>query len=125
VTDPLTPFDPALVARVAAEHGFDAGVLAALVRRHHEYAARVPGIDELVFEWRRTFAYDPLVARTDDAYYLVVDSNIWTEFATQMRLDDNEIAALRALHNRQARRHAAGREEPAVFGDRAPLLLAR
>lgn len=124
MTDPLVPFDPALVERVAEEHGVDPAALAALVERHHAYAARVPGIDELVFEWRRAFPYDPVVARTADAYHLAVDASVWTEFATQLGLDDEELAALRALHDRQARARADD-DEPTAFGGRAPMVLAR
>lgn len=125
MTDPLAPFDPALLGRVAADHGLEPAALAALVERHHDYAARVPGIDELVFEWRRAFPYEPLVARTADAYHLAVEPSVWVEFAAQLELEDGELAALRALHGEQGRSRAAERGDSDVFGERVPLLLAR
>lgn len=123
--DPLAPFDEGLVATVAEDHGLAPATLRTLVERHHDHAARIPGIDELVVEWRQMLPYDPLVARTPAAYHLAVAPAIWEEFGTQIGLAEAELTALRALHAAQARRSAAARGDELEVAARAPMVLAR
>ncbi|MFB6118531.1 hypothetical protein [Halosegnis sp.] len=120
--DPLAPFESAVVEAVANDEGLDPAALRDLARRVHTHADSMPGVDELVMEWRRFLRYEPLVARTDDAYLLAVEPTIWTEFGTQLGLTDRELAAVRRLHDWQARRSVA---ETAPFDARAALVLAR
>jgi hypothetical protein len=125
VTDPLGPFDSNRLAAVAADRGVAADALEALVRRHHAHADSMPGVDELVFEWRRFLGYDPLVARTDDAYHLAVDESIWREFGEQMGLDEEAVEALMTLHDREARAAVGADGSTAPYDRRAAMVLAR
>ena len=102
--DPLAPFDDERIERTAESFGIDAPRLRACLTEHHDHAAAVPGIDELVMEWRRFLPYDPLVARTDDAYLLAVEPSIWTEFGQQLSLSESELQAVKSVHDARARR---------------------
>lgn len=124
MTDPLEPFDPERLREVAAERGVTVDALERLVARHHAHADSMPGVDELVFEWRRFLGYDPLVARTDDAYHLAVDESVWREFGAQMGVDDEAVETLMTLHDRQARA-AADDGSTAPYDRRAAMVLAR
>lgn len=124
--DPLDPFDSARLDEVAADHGLSADTLETLVVRHHAHADAMPGVDELVFEWRRFLGYDPLVARTEDAYHLAVDESIWWEFGEQLGLEDEAVEALVTLHDREARATARRRgESTEPYDRRAAMVLAR
>jgi len=125
VVDPLTPFDADRLAAVAADRGVPVDTLEELVTRHHAHADSMPGVDELVFEWRRFLDYDPLVLRTDDAYHLAVDESIWREFGAQMELDGEEVNTLLALHDREARATAGTDGSTAPYDRRAAMVLAR
>ncbi|MFB6157383.1 MAG: hypothetical protein ABEJ34_06035 [Haloferacaceae archaeon] len=115
--DPLAAFDGAVVAAVAD----DDDRLRRLARRHQEAVRENPGVDDIVYEWRRAYPHQPLVGRTDGAYYLLVEPAAWREFGDALGLDDVERGLLTTLH---ARQFAAAVGEP---GDdrREPLVLTR
>lgn len=124
--DPLAPFDDATFEAVAARTGTDPAALRALVRRHQESARDLPGIDDLIYEWRKFLPYDPVVARTGDAFHCVVLPTVWDDFADALDLDDADLERLLAVHDRQARRAAEARgESTAVFDGATPIVLTR
>ncbi|PSQ52588.1 hypothetical protein BRD20_07070 [Halobacteriales archaeon SW_8_65_20] len=102
--DPLAPFDDERIEQTAEAFDIGPARLRACLTEHHDHAAAVPGIDELVMEWRRFLPYDPLVARTDDAYLLAVESSVWTEFGQQLSLSEIELQAVKSVHDTRARR---------------------
>ncbi|MFB6305070.1 MAG: hypothetical protein ABEH47_07880 [Haloferacaceae archaeon] len=115
--DPLAAFDAAAFDAVA----FDAQRLRRLARRHQETVRENPGVDDIVYEWRRAYPHQPLVERTDAAYYLLVEPAAWREFGDALGLDGAARDALRALHARQF---------AAVLGEpdderREPMVLTR
>lgn len=124
--DRLAPFDADVVAAVAAEtDGSEASLWDAL-GRHQAYADSLPSVDDLVYEWRTQLPYDPLVARTDEAYYVALLPGVWNEFGEQMGLSGATITRLREVHDRQARRVAAERGEPTEpYEGAAPMVLSR
>lgn len=124
--DPVAPFDPSVVAAVADEAGLDASSLHDLVRRHQAGVRELPGVDDLVYEWRRGLPFDPVVARTDAAYYLVVPETVWAEFDDHLALGSGEREALREVHDRQTRARAADLERVEGVPDgTAPMVLTR
>lgn len=124
--DPLAPFDDGVVADAAAAAGIDAGTLETGLREHQESVRSYPGVDDLVYEWRRAMAYDPLVERAEVAYYLVVLEHVWDEFGARLEFDGELLAAVRAVHDRQARRDAAGLGvDEDVYNGAAPVVLTR
>jgi hypothetical protein len=126
VRDPLAPFEDAVFEAVAERTGADPASLRALVRRHQESARDLPGVDDLVYEWRKFLPYDPVVARTDDAFHCVVLPEVWDDLADALDLDDGERERLLAVHDEQARRAAAARDESTdVFDGATPVVLTR
>ncbi|MFC7138290.1 hypothetical protein ACFQMA_00385 [Halosimplex aquaticum] len=101
--DELAAFDEAVLAEAADEHGVSADRLADLVRTHQSNVRDLPGVEDIVYEWRNYFHRDPLVGRTEGAYYLALPDHVWEEFAEDMDIEGAERAALLAVHDRQAR----------------------
>ncbi|MEF8850812.1 MAG: hypothetical protein V5A44_01190 [Haloarculaceae archaeon] len=124
--DELAAFDADLFADVAAEHGFDADRLRELARTHQSSVRELPGVEDIVYEWRSQFHWDPLLARTTGAYYLALPDHVWDEFAEDIGATDEERAALVALHDRQIRRDApdVGADTGRLDGSE-PLVLTR
>lgn len=125
VRDPLAAFDPDVVSAVAEATDVDPEALWSLVRRHQEAVRALPGVADLVYEWRRVFA-DAVVVSTETAFCCAVRPVVWTEFADALSLSDDERERLVAVHDRQARLIA--REEgaaPSAFDDHAAVVLTR
>ena len=114
-----TPFDTDLVETVARERAVSVDDLRAALDRHQSTVRENLGADSLVYEWRRYHPGDPLVARTVEWYVCAVRPAIWAEFETALDID---LAAVRAVHDRQARRLVAD-ERP--FEDHAAMVLVR
>lgn len=124
--DPLAPFDDDLVADAAGEAGLGPEAVASALRTHQESVREYPGVDDLVYEWRRGMAYDPLVTRGDAAYYLAVLGHVWTEFGERLDFGDDLLASVRRVHERQARRDAPAQDvDPSVYEEAAPVVLTR
>jgi hypothetical protein len=123
--DPLAAFDPDLVSSVAAETGTDPDALWSLLRRHQESVRELPGVADLVYEWRRVFD-DALVVRTDRVFCCAVHPVVWSEFADALGVGDEEREALELVHDRQARRIARpGDTHDSPFDGRAAVVLVR
>jgi len=123
--DPLAAFDADLLSAVAEETGGDPDALRSLVRRHQESVRELPGVADLVYEWRRVFD-DAVVVRTDSAFCCAVRPVVWSEFADALGIDDEERDRLALVHDRQARRTAdAAGADGSAFDDRAAVVLTR
>lgn len=101
--DPLDAFDDSVFVAVAEEYDTSTETLRDLVRRQQELVRRLPGVDDIVYEWRKAFATDPLVERRSDSYFLAVPGHVWPEFASALSVSTAELNALRAVHDRQFR----------------------
>jgi hypothetical protein len=108
VTNPLAPFEDDILAAVADESGVDETALRESLRRHQRTARENPGVDDLVYEWRKYLPYDPLVDRTETAYYCALRVGVWDEYADYLGVD---LTAVMAVHDRQARRVAGERQD--------------
>jgi hypothetical protein len=100
---PLAAFDDGILESVADGTGLTAGQLRELARRHQDGVRDLPGVDNIVYEWRNHFHMDPLVGRTDAVYVLALRDHVWEEFADRMDISAEERAALEEVHDRQAR----------------------
>ena len=101
--DALGVFDAGLVTEVAGDHDIDSDRLSTLARTHQSNVRDLPGVDDIVYEWRTQFHQDPLLARTNAAYYLALPDHVWDEFAEDIGASEAERAALVDLHGRQTR----------------------
>ena len=119
--DPLAPFEDRVIAAVAEEYDVSTATLRALVRRHQELVRRLPGVDDIVYEWRRSFPNDPVVERRPDVYFLSVPATVWPEYVSALALDDNEAALLCAVHEAQFEASVGGMPS----GDRNAMVLTR
>lgn len=99
--DPLAPFEDRVFAAVAEEYDVSTASLRTLVRRHQELVRRLPGVDNIVYEWRRSFPTDPVVERRPDVYFLSVPATVWPEYVSALALDDREATLLCAVHDAQ------------------------
>jgi hypothetical protein len=123
VRDPLVPFDADIVDAVAERTDTDPAHLRDLLRRHQQSARDLPGVDNLVYEWRKYLPYDPVVARTDEAFHCVVLPEVWADFADTLDIGDADFERLLAVHDRQARRAAEARGESTESFDGATAML--
>jgi hypothetical protein len=119
--DPLAPFDDATFAAVAREFDVPAATVRDLARRHQELVRRLPGVDDVVYEWRNGFPNDPVIERRPDVYFLSVAETVWPEYVAALSLDEEEAAVLRAVHRRQLEASIGGRPT----GDRGAMVLTR
>jgi hypothetical protein len=125
-SDELGAFDEVVVESVAADRDVSVERLTDILRIHQANVRELPGVEDIVYEWRNYFHLDPLVGRTEGAYYLALPDHVWTEFTDDLALDDAEAAALLAVHDAQARAAPpeAGVDEARLDGD-AALVLTR
>lgn len=120
--DPLAAFDDRVLEATAAEVDYSPDALRELVRRHQALVRETPGVDDLLYEWRKYYPYDPLVARTDRAFHVVLRDRVWTEFTDRLGLSSAERRALLAVHERQAHAEA---DDGNVLEGGAPMVLTR
>jgi hypothetical protein len=125
-SDELAAFDEAVLESVATDRDVSVERLTDIVRTHQSNVRELPGVEDIVYEWRNYFHRDPLVGRTEGAYYLALPDHVWAEFTDDLGLDEAEGAALLAAHDAQARAapSEAGVETGRLDGD-AALVLTR
>lgn len=97
--DELRPFDADVVTETAAEYGVDEATLTDAVRAHQQSVAELPGVENLVYEWRKQYGA-PVVERTERVYYLVVPDWVWGEFGDSLGIGDRILDALVDVHRR-------------------------
>jgi len=101
--DELAAFDQGVIDAVAADHAVEPARLTELVRTHQANVRDLPGVEDIVYEWRNHYHRDPLVGRTPAVYYLALPDHVWDEFVEDLGIDESERDALLAVHDRQAR----------------------
>lgn len=106
-----SPFSDDVVAAVADERGVEADDLGALVARHQQSVRSLPGVDELVYEWRKQFD-GAVLERTEAAYYLSVPDWVWDEFGESLDASADATDALAAVHRRTVVRRDGVPDDP-------------
>ncbi|MFC7019140.1 MULTISPECIES: hypothetical protein [Haloarcula] len=101
--DLTAPFDDEVVRAVAAENDVDRDVLADALVDHQRTMQANPGVEDLVYEWRKQYA-DPVLERTPDRYVVGVRTAVWEEYGEYLDLEDHVLAALVAVHQEQVLR---------------------
>lgn len=124
--EPLAPFDADILASVAGSHDVTEHQLREALKTLHAHVESFSGVEELVHDWRKGLPYDPLVTRTAETYYLVFLPTVWEEFAEQLDWKETTLEAVRAVHERQARRAARRRGNTVdPYEGAAPLVISR
>jgi hypothetical protein len=111
MTEEPTLFEQSRIEATAAEHELDPDSLAATLASHQESVEDLPGVENIVYEWRKQYE-DPLLARTETAYFLVLPRQVWDEFATALGLDEDGLAAVIEVHRRTVAEHSDAPAEP-------------
>lgn len=122
----LAAFDDDVLHSVGSGVGADR--LAALAREHQAGVRELPGVDDIVYEWRHQFPRDPLLLRSPKVYVLALPDRVWAEFLDRLNPDDPAADALLELHDRQARRTLARADRPDAtdaLDARAAMVLTR
>jgi hypothetical protein len=120
VSDPERPFETLSLSEFTTADSNGTELSDALVRVQST-VREYPGVDDIVYEYRRAFQFDPLVARHGEAYYLLVPPHVWPEYATAADLSEHELAACRRVHDRVFHAVIADAET----ADYEPLVLVR
>ncbi len=110
--DPTAPFAAVDTAAVSQSVDLSPETLTAALARVQESVRGLPSVPDVVYEYRRAFRTDPLVAHHGDAYYLRVPSRVWPEFADAAELSATELDACRTVH--EAAFHAVVTEHDAL-----------
>lgn len=110
------------VSAAAETHAVDDEELAAALADHQASVERLPGVENLAYEWRKQYE-SPLVERTTDAYYFAVPERVWDEFADALDVRDAVRDALVDVHRRTVVDRTGVAAEPP--GDRVYVALDR
>ncbi|WP_335998863.1 hypothetical protein [Halorientalis halophila] len=119
--DRLEPFDDDLLATVVGRHDLDEARLRELLDAHQRQVRDNPGVEDIVYEWRSQFHEQPVLQRTDDAYYLRLRAHVWDEFAEALDLAEVDLDAVLDAHEEQTRRVTGA----AFEGDERAMVLQR
>lgn len=114
-----SPFDADRVADLATSHGVAPGRLSTLCAAHQRLVHETPGtggVAGLIYEWRRAFGRDPVLARRGDAFHLAVEPHVWAEYVEALDATGTEARALRAVHADAAVESPADDRDPMVVG---------
>jgi transposase-like protein len=102
-SDLLAAFDDEVIRAVAAENDVERDLLVDALRDHQRTMRDNPGVENLVYEWRKQFQ-DPVLDRTPDRYVVAVKASVWEEFGSFLELSDEMLGAVVAVHQEQVLR---------------------
>lgn len=97
--DDASLFDRSHIDATARDHDVDVSALSAVAADHQANVESLPGVENLVYEWRKQYQ-SPLIARTRRAYYLAVPKWVWDEFGDALGTRSALLDALAELHRR-------------------------
>ncbi|NLV06598.1 hypothetical protein GOC83_10710 [Haloarcula rubripromontorii] len=122
MTDPalLAPFDDKVIRGVAEANRVDEEQLRSALADHQRTMRENPGVEDLVYEWRKRFD-DAVLHRTPETFFMAVRESVWEEYGTHLGLDDYLLAAVVAVHQEQVLRETA--VESSAIGDNAVALV--
>lgn len=121
--DQLVAFDENVVSRTVDETNVGTERLRDVAQSHQQMVRELPGVEDIVYEWRRALPKNPLLERRTEVYYLAVDATIWGEYGDALSLSETDFDALRTLHENQLA--AALGPESVPDDGRLPLVLVR
>ncbi|RLM96014.1 hypothetical protein [Haloarcula sp. Atlit-7R] len=116
----LAPFDDTVVRGVAETNRVDEKQLRSALADHQRTMRENPGVEDLVYEWRKRFD-DAVLYRTPETFFVAVIETVWEEYGTHLGLDDYLLAAVVAVHQEQVLRETA--VESGAIGENAVALV--
>jgi len=105
-SDLLSPFDDDVIRAVAGANDIEEDRLRTALEDHQRTMRETPGVEDLVYEWRKRFD-DAVLLRTPDTFYVSVREGIWREYGDHLELDDRLLGAVVAVHQEQVLRDDA------------------
>jgi len=102
----LAPFDDEVVRGVAGTNSVDEERLRDALADHQRTMRENPGVEDLVYEWRKRFD-DAVLHRTPETFFMAVRETVWEEYGAHLGLDDYLLAAVVAVHQEQVLRETA------------------
>jgi len=102
----LAPFDDEVVRGVAGTNSVDEERLRDALADHQRTMRENPGVEDLVYEWRKRFG-DAVLHRTPETFFMAVRETVWEEYGAHLGLDDYLLAAVVAVHQEQVLRETA------------------
>jgi hypothetical protein len=119
----LAPFDIEVVREVAGANSVDKEQLRSALADHQRTMHENPGVEDLVYEWRKRFD-DAVLHRTPETFFMAVRETVWEEYGTHLGIDDYLLAAVVAVHQEQVLRETAV-DSSAVGEDAVALVVSR
>jgi len=119
----LSPFDEKLIAQVANANDIEVERLETAVADHQRTMRENPGVEDLVYEWRKQYD-DPVLLRRPDVFIVAVPPAVWEEYAEYLEFEDDLLAAVTAVHQEQTIRTDAV-ELADLSGRETTLVAAR
>jgi len=96
----LAPFEDDVFRQVAAANDIDVEPLQNTVADHQRTMRENPGVENLVYEWRKQYD-DPVLVRTPDLFVVAVAPTVWEEFGEYLDFERDRLAAVSAVHQEQ------------------------
>ncbi|WP_336339119.1 hypothetical protein [Haloarcula brevis] len=122
-TELLSPFDDAVIRGVAGTNGVDEELLRSALADHQRTMRENPGVEDLVYEWRKRFD-EAVLHRTPETFFVAVRETVWEEYGAHLGLDDYLLAAVVAVHQEQVLREPAV-DSDAIDADAVALVASR
>ncbi|EMA22852.1 MULTISPECIES: hypothetical protein [Haloarcula] len=119
----LAPFDDEVVRGVAGANSVDEEQLRTALADHQQTMRDNPGVEDLVYEWRKRFD-DAVLRRTPETFFIAVRETVWEEYGAHLGLDDYLLAAVVAVHQEQVLRETAV-DSSAIDEDTVALVVSR
>ncbi|WP_336330433.1 hypothetical protein [Haloarcula sp. CGMCC 1.2071] len=119
----LAPFDDEVVRGVAGANSVDEEQLRTALADHQQTMRDNPGVEDLVYEWRKRFD-DAVLRRTPETFFMAVRETVWEEYGAHLGLDDYLLAAVVAVHQEQVLRETAV-DSSAIDEDTVALVVSR
>jgi|GEM_PF-1253363 len=122
-TEPLSPFDDEVIRAVAGTNGVDEEQLRSTLADHQRTMRETPGVEDLVYEWRKRFD-DAVLHRKPKTFFMAVRETVWEEYGAHLGIDDYLLAAVVAVHQEQVLRETAV-DSSAIDEDAVALVVSR
>jgi len=122
-TDLLSPFDDEVIRGVAGTNNVDEEQLRAALADHQRTMRDNPGVEDLVYEWRKRFD-EAVLHRTSETFFMAVRETVWQEYGTHLGLDEYLLAAVVAVHQEQVLRETAI-DSDAIDEDAVAIVVSR
>jgi NACalpha-BTF3-like transcription factor len=119
----LAPFDDDVVRAVAGTNNVDEEQLRSALADHQRTMRENPGVEDLVYEWRKRFD-DAVLHRTPETFYMAVRETVWEEYGAHLGIDDYLLAAVVAVHQEQVLRETAV-DSSDIDEDAVALVVSR